>query len=375
MFRHPSGPWAIRYTCGTGHIHKEKVGSLKTDAIREYHARRSRAQREPGWCPTVEREQARTEALAAASREQARIRFREYVTGYTEWRRAHRERSWRGDRGRLTALVTHFGDRWLDEITSRDVDSYLGGLVTSGRARATANRYRAMLSALFKQAMRDGNVTANPVRAVPQFKENNQRVAYLTDVEEQAVHDALLPEYRPHFVVSLHTGLRWSEQMSLTWRDMDLVTGFVTVPRSKHGESRRVPINSTVRGVLVDLATRRHRPDDPREPVFAPRPPQATFFPGAIERARAALREAKRDTSRLDGYVWHSNRHTFASRLAMAGVDLLTLKDLGGWKQLSMVQRYAHLRPEHLQAAVERLVSAPRVATAEAPGHGGLARN
>ena len=59
----------------------------------------------------------------------------------------------------------------------------------------------------------------------------------------------------------------------------------------------------------------------------------------------------------------------------MAGVDLLTLKDLGGRKQLSMVQRYAHLRPEHLQAAVERLVSAPRVATAEAPGHGGLARN
>jgi hypothetical protein len=56
----------------------------------------------------------------------------------------------------------------------------------------------------------------------------------------------------------------------------------------------------------------------------------------------------------------------------MAGVDLLTLKELGGWKPLSMVQRYARLRPEHLQAGVERLVSAPRVVgTAEAPGHGG----
>ena len=44
----------------------------------------------------------------------------------------------------------------------------------------------------------------------------------------------------------------------------------------------------------------------------------------------------------------------------MAGVDLLTLKELGGWKQLSMVQRYAHLRPDHLQAAVERLVRARR---------------
>jgi len=63
-----------------------------------------------------------------------------------------------------------------------------------------------------------------------------------------------------------------------------------------------------------------------------------------------------RETNRLEGYVWHSNRHSFASRLAMAGVDLLTLKELGGWKTMTMVQRYAHLAPNHLQRAVEQLV-------------------
>jgi len=357
VFRHPSGTWAIRYTCGAGHIHKERIGPIKTDAVHEYYARRSRAQREPGWCPRAETEQARAQAQAAAARERARIRFREFVAVYRVWRQANRERSWRGDSQRLKALSAHFGNGWLDEITARDVDSYLVGLIGAGRAKATANRYRAMLSALFKHAMRDGHVTGNPVREVPQFKENNQRMAYLTDAEEHALHDALPPVYRPHFTVSLHTGLRWSEQMGLTWRDVDLMTGFVTVPRSKHGEARRVPVNSTVRTVLVDLATRRQRPHDPRESVFAPRPTQAFFFPGAVERARAALADAKQDTTRLDGYVWHSNRHTFASRLAMAGVDLLTLKELGGWKTLSMVQRYAHLRPGHLQAAVERLVS------------------
>ena len=41
----------------------------------------------------------------------------------------------------------------------------------------------------------------------------------------------------------------------------------------------------------------------------------------------------------------------------MAGVDLLTVKELGGWRTLSMVQRYAHLAPAHLHAAVERLVA------------------
>ena len=52
----------------------------------------------------------------------------------------------------------------------------------------------------------------------------------------------------------------------------------------------------------------------------------------------AAVRAAK-----IEGFRFHDLRHTFASRLAMAGVDLLTIKELGGWKSLAMVQRYAHL--------------------------------
>jgi len=51
----------------------------------------------------------------------------------------------------------------------------------------------------------------------------------------------------------------------------------------------------------------------------------------------------------------HDLRHTFASRLAMAGVDPLTIQQLGGWKTLQMVQRYAHLSPDHKREAIERL--------------------
>ncbi len=60
--------------------------------------------------------------------------------------------------------------------------------------------------------------------------------------------------------------------------------------------------------------------------------------------------------------------HTWASRLVMAGVDLLTVKELGGWRSLKMVERYAHLSPGYLDAAVERLV-------APAAGRVELARN
>jgi site-specific recombinase XerD len=146
--------------------------------------------------------------------------------------------------------------------------------------------------------------------------------------------------------------------MALRWRDADLLSGVITVGRSKNGFARQVPINSVVRSVLVDVGAKRQPTDDPEERIFkAAYRTIARAFALAVGQAQKALRSAGRDASRLDGFTWHGNRHTFASRLVMAGVDLRTVQELGGWKTLSMVQRYAHLAPSHLQAAVERLVT------------------
>jgi site-specific recombinase XerD len=142
--------------------------------------------------------------------------------------------------------------------------------------------------------------------------------------------------------VSLHTGLRWSEQLALEWKDADFLTGILSVTRSKNGHSRQVPMNSLVRSTLMDVAAQRGRAD--------------RFFPPAVQQAGEALRKAGRDASRLSGYTWHSNRHTFASRLVMAGVNLRAVQELGGWRTFSMVGRYSHLAPEFLREAVERLV-------------------
>jgi site-specific recombinase XerD len=145
-----------------------------------------------------------------------------------------------------------------------------------------------------------------------------------------------------------------------------MLAGIITVPRSKNGHTRRVPMNSRARALLLDLGAARRRPDDPSEPVFPCRHAQADkFFPKAVEQAQMALKAAGKDASGLDGYTWHCNRHTFTSRLVMAGVDLRSVQDLGGWRSLAMVQRYAHLAPEHLHEAVERLV---RVESAKSDG-------
>jgi hypothetical protein len=95
---------------------------------------------------------------------------------------------------------------------------------------ASVNRYRDLLSGLFKRSMRLGLVTANPVKGITEFKESGGRVVYLPpatnnrpDYEEDALRDALPADVRAAFTVSVHTGLRWSEQAALLWRDIDML--------------------------------------------------------------------------------------------------------------------------------------------------------
>jgi integrase len=294
VYRHPSGDWAIRFTCGAGHIHKQRVSRVKTDAVLQHDERRIRAQREPGWCPTIEMHRERERVRTEQARQKARVTFRDYAKGYGEWSR-NNKRSWRTDDGRIKVLTERFGDKRLDEITSLEIERFRDSLLTK-KTKATANRYRDLLSGMFKRAIRDGHLTVNPVKTVSKFRENNERVTYLTAEEEEAVRSALPPEYRPHFIISIHTGLRWSEQMGLQWKDVDLLVGFITVPRSKHGRSRRVPINSTTRSILLDLGSARQRPNDPTEPVFALRPREARS--SSRVPSRGPLRLSRRPTSR-----------------------------------------------------------------------------
>jgi integrase len=365
VYRHPNGQWAIRFTCGAGHVHKLKIGTLKSVAEREHQERRLRVQREPGWCPTVEARLQQKRVRQEEAREKARITFSDYAKDYLEWSRKHK-RSWTTDRGMFTRLLPVFGDKKLDEVTAADVERFRDSLLKYV-SRATANRYRDLLSGMFRRAVRLGLVPSNPVKEVQKFKEPGGRVVYLTPEYEAAILAVLPGKLRPLFTVSVNTGLRWSEQIALRWRDVDLLAGRFTVTRSKNGHSRSVPMNSVVRSALVDVGAARERPDDPGEPVFKCSYTAADkFFPRAVEKAQAALKAAGKDASGLEDYTWHGNRHTFASRLLMAGVDLRTVQELGGWRSLMMVQRYGHLAPDHLQQAVERLV---------VPSTGQLARN
>ncbi len=103
---------------------------------------------------------------------------------------------------------------------------------------------------------------------------------------------------------------------------------------------KRVPMNSRVVEILKTL----------------PRTSPHVFPPEKYRRVGQGFPTIVRKAA-IQDFHFHDLRHTFASRLAMAGVDMLTIKELGGWKTLGMVIRYTHLSPDHKRAAVERLIS------------------
>ena len=165
---------------------------------------------------------------------------------------------------------------------------------------------------------------------------------------------------------------------SASLHDVDLLTGVLTVRLAKNGQAPRVPLYSAARSALLDLAAKRARPGEPGELVshVAHRTVSREFV-RAVAAAQGTLRAEGREdeASRLDGVTWHALRHTFASRLVAAGVDLRTVQELGGWRTLSMIQRYAHLSPGHLAAAVEKIVAAPSIVVSEPASVGELRQN
>ena len=144
----------------------------------------------------------------------------------------------------------------------------------------------------------------------------------------------------PVVLLAMNTGLRRGELLSLTWADVDLGAKMLTVraERAKSGRQRHVPLNAEALDVLL-----RWRGQCGDQPVV--------FQPNDVKTAWVKLL-AK---AKISNCRFHDLRHHFASRLVTRVVDLNTVRELLGHADIKMTLRYAHLAPDHLAAAVERL--------------------
>lgn len=336
VFERPkgSGVWWICYFDQFGKKHREKVG-LRQTAICAYQKRKTEIREGIFFPKIIKRE----------------VLFDQIATDALDYSKANKcPDAYRIDKWHYALILAWFKGRVAKEISPQEIEGKLSELAHKDELKpATLNRYRAFLSLIYSLANRNGKVDVNPARLVRLRKENNAIVRFLEAEEEKKLRAVLREDYSPleaELDLALNTGMRRGEQYRLRWEDINLRLGIVTIPRSKHGERRYVPINSSAKLALETL----QRQSDasgyviPGQSGTRNKDPRRTF--------EAAVKE-----SGILKFRYHDIRHTFASRLVMAGVDLRTVQELMGHKTIAMTIRYSHLAPSHQKEAIERLVS------------------
>jgi integrase len=208
-----------------------------------------------------------------------------------------------------------------------------------GNKNSTINRKLSLLGKLLRKHHRDGHLNRLP--DLKKFPERNGRIRFLTRDEEEAIFSALDAIDRHYGNLArflINTGARVGEATSLRWSDIDGKTA--TFWETKAHTPRSVPLSRAAMDVLEQERERRAI-----GPFHAIR---YANFRNAWNRARAAA-----GYSRDLQVVPHILRHTCASRLAQAGVDIKRIQEFLGHKTLAMTLRYAHLAPKHLQVCAD----------------------
>lgn len=216
-------------------------------------------------------------------------------------------------------------------------------------ADATFNRYRSFFSLAYKEGIRLGKVKINVARLIRQRKESKGRKRFLSRPEYADLHAAIThPDHKEEFAVSVLSGMRLTEQYTVEWGQVDFERDEINLTATKNGDDRTVSMNSEVKGILW---ARKERTKPKRKERVFPRQ-------GANFDTRSWFHPAM-ETAEIEDYVWHCNRHTFCSWLAIAGVPLKTIQELAGHKTISITAQYAHLCPDHKQIEVEKILTAP----------------
>lgn len=263
------------------------------------------------------------------------------------------------------ALTTVELRTWLEKLASQPARLRSGRLATKRNfraapktadekraRRATANRILSILKAILNRAFHDGRVADDAAwRKVKPFPKVDQpRIRFLTDAEAVRLVNACPADLRALVRAALLTGARFGELSAMRAQDVSLRNAQVYIAHSKSGRPRYIPLNPEGVELFREL--------------LAGKTGDALIFTHADGRAWGQnhhvrpLREACKAAKIRPAVAFHELRHTYASHLAQAGVDLLTISKLLGHADTRITSKhYAHLADRTLANAVARLPS------------------
>jgi integrase len=269
------------------------------------------------------------------------IGFHEFAVKYISWSKANKKPlSYREDIYKMRRLEKEFGKQNIQDITTWRIEKWkskrkeeVGPSCLNGELR--------LIKHMFSKAIEWGKGKENPAKMVKLLKGERQRVRFLSPEETQIFLSNCTDHLKSIAMVVLNTGLRKSEVLGLRRDQVNFEQGIITLIDTKNSERRDIPMNQTVQAVLKEIPYH-------GEFVFSDgNGRRFTSLQHSFERARKK--------SGIEDFHFHDLRHCFASNLVMAGVDIMTVKELLGHKTLAMTLRYSHLSPAHKTRAVNVL--------------------
>jgi integrase len=262
-----------------------------------------------------------------------------------------------GERTHLATLIRHFQRAKLATIGQAEIDEAAAKL-KPGAAPATINRQIiAPISAVLHHAARK-KWCAKPV--IARRREPKGRVRWITHGEaERLIENA--GHLRPLVIFLLSTGARLSEALYIEWKQIDLSACQATFLDTKNGETRSVPLHPKSVAALANLphrkgmVFRRHYGfTNWKGEVRALGDSYANRHGtggGQVKTAWATMLKK----AEISDFTPHDCRHTWASWHYAANRDIRSLMELGGWKTLSMVERYTHINVSHLASGQAKI--------------------
>ncbi len=221
------------------------------------------------------------------------------------------------------------------------------------RAR-TVNLELEAIRAMLYLAIKWDYLNENPMKHVKMLKVDDKKALRFLTAEEcnrflEACPDILYPVY----FTFISTGMRKGELENLRWNDIDLNNRKIFIRRKpdwqpKTGE-RDIPINDDLHQILTRLK-KNNREATEDDYVFHIKEKDKSHNMLRNELIKIARIAGIKDFTKV-----HTLRHTFASHLVMQGVDLPTIQRLMGHTSVETTMVYAHLAPDHLSKAVNKL--------------------
>lgn len=217
---------------------------------------------------------------------------------------------------------------------------------------ATVNRELDTVKNMLRKAVEWGYLKTSPAEHVKKLRTGKPHFRYLAADEIEKLLDACgrsdNPQLYPFIAVGLNTGMRLGELTALEWKDIDFKRGILRVDNkkdhhTKNYQVRAIPMNETLVAVLRKMPRRLGSSYVFQRKDGSKFHKMRTGFGNAVKR------------SGIPHVRFHDLRHTFASHLVMGGVDIRTVQELLGHKDIRMTMRYSHLAPDHMTKAVRVL--------------------